>query len=72
MKIVKSFTLSEDTVELLESMSENSKPHVSKSSLVEEAIIDYSQKINYKEEQLEANEKNGNESAKKAKKINKN
>ena len=47
MKKVKSFTLSDFTVGLLEGMSQNSNPHVFQSAIVEAAIVDYAQKINY-------------------------
>ena len=47
MKKVKSFTLSDFTVGLLEEMSQNSNPHVFQSAIVEAAIVDYAQKINY-------------------------
>lgn len=50
MKKNVSFTLSEPVSDLLDDMSKESKPHAYKSAIVEEAIVDYSIKINFNKE----------------------
>lgn len=49
MKSRKSFTLSGNVVNILEGISRQSKPHASRSAVVETALEYYAAKINYKE-----------------------
>lgn len=64
MKKVKSFTLSENVVNILEGISKQSKPHSFQSAVVEEAIYDYAVKINYKENENETSSKEKSRSKK--------
>ena len=54
MKKVKSFTLNQLTIDLLETMSIDSEPHVYQSAIVEAAVLSYAKNKKYiKEEKLE-------------------
>ena len=70
MKKVKSFTLNQLTIDLLETMSIDSEPHVYQSAIVEAAVLSYAKNKKYIEEgKLETNEISKNDNTDKKRKT---